>query len=136
LILIDSNIVIDLNGNDPKWAVWSERNLIDCYMQYQPSINPVIFAEVSQRFSGYETARRFFDQLAMPSLPFDDEAGFYAGQAYADYRKRGGTRSVILADFFIGGHALALKCPILTRDASRYLSYFPTLNLITPETHP
>jgi predicted nucleic acid-binding protein len=136
LILVDSNILIDLDGTDPKWSAWSERRLIDCHLHYQPSINSVIFAEVSQRFSSYESARRFFDTLAMTSLPLDDEAGFHAGQAYADYRERGGTREVILADFFIGGHAQTLNCPILTRDSARYASYFPNLKLITPETHP
>lgn len=136
MILIDSNILIDLDGMDATWLAWSERRLIACYPEHTPHINSIVFAEVSQRFANYDTAMDYVQRLGFPSLSLDDAAAYHAGQAYTIYRRHGGDRKVILADFFIGGHAKSLGCPILTRDPQRYQSYFPDLTLITPETHP
>jgi predicted nucleic acid-binding protein len=136
LILIDSNILIDLQVPHASMYEWSSRQLEQMFLSHVPHINAVVFAEIIQKYSDYAVAKRQLDALGLPSLALDDEAGYHAGQAYRAYRQRGGDRKVILADFFIGGHAQALKCPILTRDPSRYRGYFPELQLITPETHP
>jgi predicted nucleic acid-binding protein len=55
-----------------------------------------------------------------------------AGKVYRTYRKRGGTRRSPLPDFFIGAHAAVAGYHLLTRDAQRYRTYFPNLQLITP----
>jgi predicted nucleic acid-binding protein len=67
-------------------------------------------------------------------VPFD--AAFAAGLAFLDYRRRGGMRTSPLPDFFIGAHAAVRGYRLLTRDRGYYASYFPTLHLISPETHP
>ena len=61
-----------------------------------------------------------------------DHGLFLAGRAYAAYRTSGGSRTTLLADFFIGAHAEAAGLPILTRDPRRYRTYFPSVTLITP----
>ncbi len=63
-------------------------------------------------------------------------SSYLAGTAHRAYRQRGGVFPSILADFLIGAHAQVLNLPILTRDARRYRTYFPEVELITPETHP
>jgi predicted nucleic acid-binding protein len=60
------------------------------------------------------------------------KAAFLAGKAYVQYRRQGGTKINVLADFFIGAHAAVLECPLLTRDTRRYAAYFPTVRLIAP----
>jgi predicted nucleic acid-binding protein len=64
--------------------------------------------------------------------PIPRSALFQAGKIYRRYRASGGTKTGVLPDFFIGAHALAAGLPLLTRDARRYRSYFPTVALITP----
>ena len=59
-------------------------------------------------------------------------AGFLAGKAYREYRRRGGARTSPLPDFFIGAHAAVSALTLLTRDAGRFRTYFPTVRLITP----
>jgi predicted nucleic acid-binding protein len=57
---------------------------------------------------------------------------FLAGQAFKTYRQRGGLRTGVLPDFFIGAHAAVLGAPLITRDTARYRTYFPTVELIAP----
>ncbi len=57
---------------------------------------------------------------------------FLAGQAFQRYKARGGRRSGVLPDFFISAHAAIAGFSLLTCDAQRYRSYFPTIELLTP----
>jgi predicted nucleic acid-binding protein len=57
---------------------------------------------------------------------------FLAAKAFAQYRRRGGRKGRVLPDFFIGAHAALEGWPLLTRDASRFRTYFPTLEVIAP----
>jgi hypothetical protein len=95
-------------------------------------VNPIVYAEVSV---GYHRIEDLDDALPADifrreSLPY--VAGFLAGKAYRDYRRRGGTRTSPLPDFFIGAHAAVSDLTLLTRDAGRYATYFPTVRLIKP----
>ena len=65
------------------------------------------------------------------AIPY--EAGFLAGKAFLTYRRRGGDKRSPLPDFIIGAHAAVAGYRLLTRDAARYRTYFPTLALITPD---
>lgn len=132
MIFVDSNIIFDIWDRDPVWAPWSENQILNFAQLYDLAINPVVYAELSPRFN----SRTRLDE-AIKSFPFlvlgiPREAAFRAGLAFLEYRKRGGTRSNVLPDFFIGAHAAVLGVPLLTRDARRYATYFPTLRLITP----
>ena len=132
-VLVDSNILIDIASADAHWESWSADALAQCLELAPLVINPVIYAEVSTGYRSIEV----LDDLLPPSLyrrqhlPW--EAGFLAGKAYLAYKRRGGTRTSPLPDFYIGAHAAVTRLALLTRDAARYRSYFPTVDLLAPD---
>lgn len=131
--LVDSNVLIDVFSGDPAWVNWSSRALSELGADGPLVINPVIYAEVSHRYSNKELLDEELpsDTFLREDVPW--AAAFLAGKAFADYRLRGGQRRSPLPDFFIGAHAAVGGMRLLTRDASRYRTYFPTVELIAPE---
>lgn len=132
-VLVDSNVLLDLMTEDARWFAWSSETLAHTADHARLVINPVIYAEVSIRYSRIEDLdvalpRDMFEREAIPY-----EAAFLAGKAFAIYRQRGGSRQSPLPDFFIGAHAAVAGYALMTRDATRYRSYFPKLALIAPD---
>ncbi|MFI5023732.1 MAG: type II toxin-antitoxin system VapC family toxin [Alphaproteobacteria bacterium] len=132
-ILVDSNVLLDLMTEDPRWFSWSAAAVERVADSFRLVINPVIYAEVSIRYSRIEDL-----DAALPKAMFEREAipfkaAFLAGKSYLAYRQRGGTMRSPLPDFFIGAHAAIAGYRLLTRDAARYRSYFPRLPLIAPD---
>ena len=130
--LVDSNVIIDIRTEDPAWYEWSAGALADTAEAYQLAINPIIYAEVSidaERIEDLDAELPEPDYLRLP-LPY--EAGFLAGKAFLAYRRAGGERHSPLPDFYIGAHAAVEGLTLLTRDAARYRSYFPSVELISP----
>lgn len=130
--LVDSNVLIDVFSKDPAWSDWSREALRQAGGDGPLVINEVIYAEVSARYSRIEEL-----EFELPRDDFQREhtpwpAAFLAGRAFAEYRKRGGDRRSPLPDFFIGAHAALAGLRLLTRDASRYQTYFPAVDLIAP----
>ena len=138
MILVDSNVLIDIVQDDPEWADWSMDRLVAGARDGVLAYNQVIVAEVAPRFGSLEVFADFGRQLGLAYASLDEEAALGAGLAFAGYRRNRGTSSpsIPLPDFFIGGHAQAAGAAILTRDARFYRSYFPQVELITPETQP
>lgn len=130
--LVDSNVLLDLFTVDPVWSGWSRHHLGLALDRGPVVINQVVYAEVSPRFSRVEDldATLSTDRFVRSSLPWS--AAFLAARAFTRYRRRGGTRTSTLPDFFIGAHAAVLGLRLLTRDAGRYRTYFPTVELIAP----
>jgi predicted nucleic acid-binding protein len=130
----DSNVLIDLLDVGEAWHEWSSSAVADSRRQGRLITNQVIFAEVSVLFQRLEEVRHYFDvgEIAREDVPWD--AAFLAGQAHLAYRRRGGIRISPLPDFFIGAHALVHGYTLVTRDARRYRTYFPNLNIISPGT--
>lgn len=130
--LVDSNVLLDVLSEDARWFVWSSDALAAAADAGVVAINPIIYAEISVRFERIEDLeeampRRFFERLPLPW-----EAGFLAGKCFVRYRRgRGGARSPF-PDFYIGAHAAISSLTLLTRDASRYRTYFPRLAIIAP----
>jgi len=135
VILLDSNILIDLRGRDPRWSEWTRRQL-SWQAQGESVVNPVILAEMVQHFASSKDQREALAMLEIQIVPLTASAAWVAGQAHRAYRRAGGPRAAILADFLIGGHAVSLGATLMTRDRQRFASYFPDLSLLTPETHP
>jgi len=131
-VLVDSNVILDLFLNDPAWADWSERMLGEYAAVSELCINPIIYAEVSIAFQRIEEVEAALNGANLRLLEIPREALFLAGKAFLAYRRRGGTRSAPLPDFFIGAQAAVLGLELITRDVARYAAYFPTVNLITP----
>ena len=131
-MLVDTNVLVDVLEDDPEWADWSIGQLRTQSRVHRLVINPVIYAELSLTFSTVEALDEVLAGMQLPVVEMPRSALFLAGKAFAQYRRRGGTTGNVLADFFIGAHAAVAGWPILTRDGSRYQSYFPTVNLVMP----
>jgi predicted nucleic acid-binding protein len=131
-ILVDSNVILDVATEDPRWREWSARALARAADQSVLIINPIVFAEVSVGFDRVETLEEALPREIYRRDPLPYEAAFLAGKSFLAYRRRGGRRPVPLPDFYIGAHAAVAGHQLLTRDASRYKTYFPRLVLIAP----
>ncbi|MCD0447380.1 type II toxin-antitoxin system VapC family toxin [Glycomyces sp. A-F 0318] len=131
--LVDSNIWIDVFGADLRWGPWARKALADCVDGGGVCINPIIYAEVSVSYDTIEELDRALDTVGVERdlLPYG--AAFLAGKAFALYRKRGGQKRSPLADFYIGAHAAICGYRLLTRDTTRYQTYFPKLDVVGPD---
>ena len=135
-VLIDTNIFIDVFGPQNPFTEWSARALSSLRTESQFIMTPVVWAELASVSPREETLAFLLSRLNLirEALPFS--AAYRAGLAHAQYRRGGGPRERTLPDFFIGAHALVRSHRLLTRDSARYRSYFPELDIISPETHP
>lgn len=132
LVLVDTNILIDVLTNDRHYADWSRAELAKVVKAGTAFINQIILAELAPHFESVEALEAALPPrtLRRVSIPFD--ACFAAGQAYRKYRERGGARTAPLPDFFIGAHAQVEGMKLLTRDVRRFRAYFPEVELIAP----
>ena len=132
-VLVDSNVLLDILTVDPMWSEWSSSALSQAADRSRIVINSIIYAEVSVGFQRIEELEEALppDWIEREALPY--EAAFLAGKAFLSYRKRGGQKRSPLPDFLIGAHASVRRYRLLTRDAKRYRTYFPRVELITPE---
>jgi predicted nucleic acid-binding protein len=128
--LVDTNVLLDIITQDPIWLSWAETTLRSAAEHSRLAINPIVFAEVSTKFDRIEDADAALVDFVRETLPY--EAGFLAGKAFMAYRKRGGTKRSPMPDFYVGAHAVIGRMPLLTRDPTRYRTYFPALQLIAP----
>lgn len=134
--LVDSNVLLDVLTEDPTWGSWSGEALAKAAESGPLWINPIVYAEVSVRFGSIEAL-----EVALPSddfrrTPIPWESAFLAGKAFLAHRRAGGPRTSTLPDFFIGAHAAVAGLGLLTRDARRYPTYFPSLPLTAPSDPP
>ncbi|MGW4381686.1 type II toxin-antitoxin system VapC family toxin [Kitasatospora sp. NPDC004531] len=130
--LVDSCVLLDLMTDDSTWADWSETALAKAQDEGPVVINPIVYAEVSVAFATIEELDEVLPAEAFGREPLPYEAGFLAGKAFLQYRRRGGQKAAPLPDFYIGAHAAVRGHRLLTRDATRYRTYFPTLGLVCP----
>ena len=132
MLLVDTNVLVDLLQNDPQWADWSIAQMRAQSSLHALVINPIIYAEVSLSFSTIEALDDVVGTLALELREIPRPALFLAAKAFAQYRRRGGSKLQVLPDFFIGAHAAVEGWPLLTRDARRFKTYFPTLEVFAP----
>ena len=132
MVLVDANVLLDIITADPQWFAWSVEKL-ERALALGLAINPVIYAELAAGFLKEEELEVALQLPDLQRLPLPHEAAFRAGHAFVEYRRQGGNRRSPLPDFFIGAHAEVAGLTLLTRDASRYRTYFPSLELIAPE---
>jgi len=132
VILVDTNVLLDVLEEDAKWSDWAQGQLDSASTTDTLAINAVIYSELSIGFARIEELEAVIKEA---SLAFEDmprEALFLAGRAFLQYRRGRGTKRGVLPDFYIGAHAAVMQWPLLTRDVGRYRAYFPTVSLITP----
>lgn len=131
-ILVDSNVLLDVLTNDRDWFGWSADALVRLADRDVLAINPIIYSEISIGFERIEDLDDALPAHALHRLPLPWQAAFLAGKCFVAYRRRGGLRASPLPDFYIGAHASVTRMALLTRDAQRYRTYFPGLELIAP----
>ena len=134
MIYVDTNVVLDILQRDPVWFDWSLDALESGRTGDRLVTGHIVAAEVGHYVASADALARSFNGLMIDVIDADLDAAFAAGQAYREYRRRGGERLSLLPDFLVGAHAAAVKASVLTRDPRRFRSYFPDLLLITPET--
>jgi predicted nucleic acid-binding protein len=133
VILIDTNILVDLVVYDPVWSEWSERELAIAKARDELAINAIVYAEVSVGYTRIDDVDELLRATGITLTPIPRGAMFLAGKAFQRYRTAGGIRTGVLPDFFLGAHAQVTDSLLLTRDISRYRTYFPAVELISPE---
>lgn len=133
MLLVDTNVIVDVLEDDPTWADWSIRQLRAQAQVHELLINPVIYAELSLTFNSVEALDDAIESMGFTMQELPRPALFLASKAFVKYRRAGGAKGNVLADFFIGAHAAVARCSLLTRDVRRYKNYFPTVPLIVPE---
>jgi predicted nucleic acid-binding protein len=131
-VLVDSNVILDVFLNDLKWADWSEARLEEYGAQQPLYINSIIYSEISIGFKLIEDLEAAISSADFQMLEIPKEALFLAGKAFIKYRRKEGVKRTPLPDFYIGAQAAVLDLPLLTRDVTRYRTYFPTVKLISP----
>lgn len=131
-VLVDSNVLLDVLTEDPTWFDWSSDALARAAESETLIINPIIYAEVSVGFGRIEDLEAALPPTFFRRDPLPWEAGFLAGKCFRRYRRSGGARRSPLPDFFVGAHAAVRAHALLTRDAARYRTYFPTVKVIAP----
>ncbi len=130
--LVDSNVLLDVMTEDATWLTWSANALAAAAEDGPLFINPVIYGEVSARFSQIEALDDALPVADYRRLDLPWAAAFLAGKVFLSYRRNKGPRPSALPDFFIGAHAAVSELALLTRDTARYRTYFPTIKLIVP----
>ncbi len=133
MLLVDTNVLVDVLENDPEWADWSIGQLRAQSQIHRLAINPIIYSELSLTFSTVEALDRTVDDLGLTLMEIPRPALFLAGKAFVRYRRQGGRKQNVLADFFIGAHAAVSRYPLLTRDTRRYSACFADVQLIAPD---
>jgi predicted nucleic acid-binding protein len=132
MVLIDTNVLLDVLENDLKWAPWSQDQLDAAAATDSLAINSIIYSELSMAFARIEELDTVIEEASLNIEAIPKEALFLAGKVFLAYRKSQGTKHNVLPDFLIGAHAAVMQWPILTRDVGRYRTYFPRVELITP----
>ena len=134
MVLVDTNVLLDVIEDDPEWADWSQRQLEIAGLHHRLCINAVVLSELSIAFERIEELEQVVGDSGLDLQDVPREALFLAGKAFIRYRRQvASAKHSVLPDFFIGAHAAVNGMPILTRDVRRYRTYFPTVHLISPE---
>lgn len=133
MVLVDTNVLIDVLEDDPQWAEWSVTRLRQLSAAHELAINPIVYAELSLAFEQVEELETVVFDLQLRFMEIPRAALFLAGKAFMRYRRKGGMKHNVLSDFFIGAHAAVAELPLLTRDTRRYRTYFPTVHVISPD---
>jgi predicted nucleic acid-binding protein len=132
MVLVDTNVLLDVLQNDAEWASWSLDQLEATAATDSLAINPIIYSELSMAFARIEELDNVIEEASLSIKNIPKEALFLAGKVFLTYRRSEGTKHNVLPDFFIGAHAAVTQWPILTRDVGRYRTHFPNVHLITP----
>lgn len=133
MILVDSNVLLDVVTDDAQWRSWSAAALSDAVLTGTVAINQLVYVEVSIAYRRVQELDAVLNRLRIQRADLPWEAAHLAGQAFLSYRRSDGQKSSPMPDFYIGAHAQASGAQLLTRDVRRYRTYFLDVSLIAPD---
>jgi len=131
--LFDTNVLLDIATAAPTWLSWSEAQFRTAAGQGPILINPIIYAELAPAFASAAELDRWLDPALFLRLSLPYAAAWSAAQAFLKYRRGTGAKTSPLPDFYIGAHAELENLTLVTRDAARYRTYFPKVQMIAPD---
>lgn len=120
-----------INRTEPHHR-WSQNQLAKCKAQGPVVITDIVYCEFSVGMATQAEVDRVVQLLALERYPGNDAILFRAGKAFLQYRKSKGTKTNVLPDFLIGAAAEVSGAPLVTANASHFVTYFPTLKIIEP----
>jgi predicted nucleic acid-binding protein len=132
MILVDTNIFLDVFQQDPVWMPWSAQQLRLGQASDSLVINMVVYAELLGHPKFAFDLDAFLQAQSIDTLDINRQTARAAAMAFREYRHRGGGKTGVLPDFFIGAQAVTEGWTLLTRDAARYKTYFPKIKMICP----
>lgn len=133
---VDSNVLFDVFTGDDRHGPASKDALSRCLIEGRVVVGDVVWAEVSGAFGDDAEAARNLDRIGVRFEPMTVGGACLAGRAWRSYRRAGGPRTRLIADFLIGGHATATADRLLSRDRGFYRRYFTDLEVIDPTPSP
>lgn len=133
--LVDTNVLLDLLGGGEHF-LWSAGAMEAAHGSGPIVLSPVVWSELGGFGTSESVLSDALEWLRPEREGISFPAAFLAGVAHAAYRRNGGSRERTLPDFLIGAQAAVAGHRLLTRDANRYRTYFPDLDIIAPDTRP
>jgi predicted nucleic acid-binding protein len=129
---VDTSVLLDVLGADPTFGPASREALRDCLHTGTLIASDVVWAETAAWFGSKDEAARTLERLGLVFVPLGADAAHAAAAAWRDYRRSGGARERVIADFLVAAHADVHADRLLTRDRGFYRSRFRKLKLIDP----
>ncbi len=130
---VDTNILIDILEPDPVHGLRSKEALKKCLREGAVVACDVVWAEVATAYGNNQSG--LVEALQAMRIGFSAmrmESALGAARSWHTYRRRGGGRDRIAADFLIGGHAAAQAERLLTRDLGFYRTHFKGVAVVLP----
>ena len=129
---IDTNILVDLFRADRTFGPASKSLVRSCLTEGRLVACEIVWSEVACLFPSPESAIEAMNRLGVEFSAMELDAALKASLAWKEYKRRGGSRDRLVADFFIGAHAMTQSDRLLTRDRGFYRTYFSRLRILDP----